>query len=276
MSTQDFADFIVESKRAEEQAAIQVPAQTTTIDTPQNQPVIVTPPAIEVPEQKPDDSFQKDFINLLDSREASKKVIVQWQQTDNQQLPDDSTDIQQDSNNDSKDVDLTTKYANYIAKVEQDREDRKVKATTSQSEMNQIKIQNEILTKRYADTFAEKQDLVSKLETLEKDPNRLPTPKSKQMQDLVYFWSKYEEAKANNTVNDILERRTLSEAIAVVEQITNLSLDDVMEKFLTKWGDWLPQHTNAWSGWFGRNNFETSPQGNKNEDQTYQAMANMF
>jgi len=111
---------------------------------------------------------------------------------------------------------------------------------------------------------------------MEKDPNRLPTPKSKQMQDLVYFWSKYEEAKANNTVNDILERRTLSEAIAVVEQITNLSLDDVMEKFLTKWGAGLPQHTNAWSGWFGRNNFETSPQGNQTEDQTYQTMANMF
>ena len=189
---------------------------------PAPQPIQVQPVPVNQPTPEPVKTFDLDNeINGLLKEfgiDPISKVTPTPAPTDNQNV---STDNQQDPN-DKESIAKNEKITILLEKMAAKQEETNTLLGQERYEKEQYKMAAEKLQNKVSEILEQKT-------ALESDENRLQV--NDDIKDFVHFYNKRTKEKDQQTPDSVLTKRTLAEAVKIVEAITNVNLDGYLNQY---------------------------------------------
>lgn len=171
-------------------------------------------------EPKPEFKLDEEIDNLLN--EFGIEPLSKKQEPDNQPKKDDNQEWSDPEENDNKSIAKSEKINILLEKLATERDSLKDDLWQERYEKEQYKLAAEKLQNKLSEVIEQKT-------ALEYDENKLQV--NDDIKDFVHFYNKRSSDKSTQTPDSVLTKRTLAEAIKVVEAITNLNLDGYINQY---------------------------------------------
>ena len=192
------------------------PPVTTT--APEEQPPVTTnapTPTLEV-EQKSEFNLDMEIDNLL------KEFGIETNKPIQKPIEEDNQKLSPEKENDNKSIAKDEKINILLEKLATDRDELREKLGLESYEKEQYKLAAEKLQNKLSEVIEQKT-------ALEYDENKIQV--NDDIKEFVHFYNKRSKEKDQQTPDSVLTKRTLAEAVKVVEAITNLNLDNYLSQY---------------------------------------------
>lgn len=193
------------------------PAPIQVQPAPVNEPIVQPEPPVPA---KPAFDLNSEINGLLKEFGLEPNAG-----TDNQPLPADNqqwADTTKDDPNTKESIAKEEKFNILLEKVVTDRDLIKDQLWQERYEKEQYKIAAEKLQSKLSEVIEQKT-------ALEYDENKLQV--NDDIKDFVHFYNKRTKEKDQQTPDSVLTKRTLAEAVKIVEAITNVNLDQYISQY---------------------------------------------
>lgn len=224
------------------QQPIVAPAQPAQQPAPEQQPAPTQQPAPV--NEKPQFNLNQEIDNLLSEFGIETKPRPS---TDNQTVSPDNQEWAKTGENDNKPIAKDDKISILLEKMATERDEIKDQLWQERYEKQQLAIANEKLQNKLSEVIEQKT-------ALEYDENKLQV--NDDIKDFVHFYNKRSTDKAQQTPDSVLTKRTLAEAVKVVEAITKLNLDGYLNQFYLASNPQIPK---IWNNHYSIDNLWFDP-----------------